>query len=332
MILEFLRKQKFIGLPAFSKVVVGAVEFVEPLLPSLAAIYDQLADDDSRDILIKVLAYRALGYQKVKLPLNVPQYWAGIKKVEALADSSNSIPIQFVESKVNGRLSLFDLKPIGIPIIQYSLPFFTYNEFVADQYRCISGQTIIGVDEGDIVMDVGGCWGDTALHFAHEAGAAGKVFSYEFAPINLEVFRKNLDLNPQLKDRIDVIEFAAWSDSHRLLNFEENGPATHMASDNVKEGGVETLSIDDLVESRRIPRVDFIKMDIEGSEKKALQGAANTIKKFRPELAISIYHRLPDFVEIPEFLLSLNVGYRLFIRHFTIYDEETVLFAKVVEL
>jgi hypothetical protein len=133
-----------------------------------------------------------------------------------------------------------------------------------------------------------------------------------------------------LKERIKIIDRAAWSSSNLRLNFEENGPGTRVIPDNIDNtGGVETLSIDDLVESKGISRVDFIKMDIEGSELKALQGALNTIKRDRPKMAICIYHRLVDFVDIPEFILSLNLGYSFYIRHYTIYDEETILYAKV---
>ena len=69
-------------------------------------------------------------------------------------------------------------------------------------------------------------------------------------------------------------------------------------------------------------------MDIEGSEFKALHGAVETLKKFRPKLAISIYHKLTDIFEIPAFINSLNLGYQLFIEHYTIHHEETVLYAK----
>ena len=68
-------------------------------------------------------------------------------------------------------------------------------------------------------------------------------------------------------------------------------------------------------------------MDIEGSELNALRGAEKTIKKFRPKLAISLYHRQDDFITIPEYLNNLNVGYNFYLDHFTIHHEETVLFA-----
>ena len=89
-----------------------------------------------------------------------------------------------------------------------------------------------------------------------------------------------------------------------------------------------TSTIDDIVARNDVPRLDFIKMDIEGSEPAALEGARETILRFRPKLAIAIYHKASDFVGIPNWILDLNIGYRIFIDHFTIHSEETVCFAK----
>jgi hypothetical protein len=75
-------------------------------------------------------------------------------------------------------------------------------------------------------------------------------------------------------------------------------------------------------------KVDFIKMDIEGSEPEALMGAEQTIRKHRPKLAIAIYHDLRHFASIPHWIHDLNLGYKFYIGHFTIHAEETVLFAR----
>ena len=86
-------------------------------------------------------------------------------------------------------------------------------------------------------------------------------------------------------------------------------------------------TIDSLVASKDVSRIDFLKMDIEGSELAALQGAEKTLRQFKPKLAISIYHKFSDFFEIPLFLQSLSLGYRFYVDHYTIHAEETVLYA-----
>jgi len=90
---------------------------------------------------------------------------------------------------------------------------------------------------------------------------------------------------------------------------------------------VTTISIDDFVSERKLPRVDFIKMDIEGAELSALKGAEKTICANKPRLAIAVYHRQDDFIDISTYLNDLDVGYEFFLDHFTIYGEETILFA-----
>jgi len=67
--------------------------------------------------------------------------------------------------------------------------------------------------------------------------------------------------------------------------------------------------IDTPVAKDAIERVDFIKLDIEGSELMALSGARATIKRVRPELAILLYHRRQDFFEIPLLLRGMDCGY-----------------------
>ena len=60
----------------------------------------------------------------------------------------------------------------------------------------------------------------------------------------------------------------------------------------------------------------------------ALQGAVETIRKFKPQLAICLYHKNEDFSEIPKMLRALVPEYELYLDHFTIMDWETVLFAR----
>ena len=82
-------------------------------------------------------------------------------------------------------------------------------------------------------------------------------------------------------------------------------------------------SIDNVIKEE----VTFIKLDVEGAELRTLMGAAETIKKYKPRLAISIYHKPEDIYEIPLLLMEYRPDYRFYIRHYTSYIWETVLYA-----
>ncbi|MFN7138874.1 MAG: FkbM family methyltransferase [Limisphaerales bacterium] len=290
----------------------------------LQQLHAMLSDEHSRATLVDVMAYRILGEERMKLPLNGQRYWNAIHRIEnelMVQPKTISVPV------LDGSLNLYSLRSSGFPICIHAHLLNILNTFLLQQYRYASHHTTVAVSPGDIVIDGGGCWGDTALYFAQLAGSHGNVYCFEFAPDNLSILKRNLEMNPLLRDRIDVIKEALWDKTGDTISFDSAGPGTTVGETAEQSCKVTTRAIDDFVEEKRLDRVDFIKMDIEGAELKALQGAADTIRKFRPKLAISLYHKLEDFACIPEFLANINVPYQFFLDHFTIHQEETVLFA-----
>jgi len=65
------------------------------------------------------------------------------------------------------------------------------------------------------------------------------------------------------------------------------------------------------VKSLRLPRVDFIKMDIEGSERNALKGARETLQRWHPRLAISSYHLKGDPAAIAGYVWAIHQDYMI---------------------
>lgn len=88
-----------------------------------------------------------------------------------------------------------------------------------------------------------------------------------------------------------------------------------------------STSIDDLVAARGLARVDLVKMDIEGEEYRACLGMENTIKRFRPQLAISIYHSINHFWEVPLILMNMCENYDFHIGHYSCTRHETIFYA-----
>jgi FkbM family methyltransferase len=312
--------------PSFDPDAVTA--FVDWATSGFASTYDLLEDEASRQTLVQVLAYRWFGPQRVKLPLNTPAYWAERERLASLAVGTDGIKISYPDATLHEMA----LDELGYHVRLFDGPLGVMCVFVLKQYEYRKCAPTVKARPGDYVIDGGGCWGDTALYFASEVGDSGKVFSFEFLPENMDILRRNLSLNPALTSRIELVPKALWDGSGEVIRYRAGGPGTSLTRDHPDEDSdaleVTTTTIDDLARSRNLPRIDFIKMDIEGAELKALAGAEETLRTHRPRLAISAYHGNDDLRDIPEYLSGLGLGYRFYLEHFTIYAEETVLFAE----
>ncbi len=86
-------------------------------------------------------------------------------------------------------------------------------------------------------------------------------------------------------------------------------------------------TIDALVADEGFERLDLIKLDLEGADANAIAGAANTISRLRPQLAVSIYHFVPDFWQIPKALIELCPDYDFHLEVYSYERWETIFYA-----
>jgi FkbM family methyltransferase len=302
-----------------------AGKLVDKHLSNIDKVMAHLSDTD-KALYVDLIAYAILGYSKVKLARNTKEYWDSIEKAKSLSDPNDTYNPNFMHY----MLQKFDLNPIGFDIKMYFNEIAVATDFIVEQYAYKeNNEYVVAVEKGDLVLDIGGCWGDTSLYFAHKAGDNGKVYSFEFIPGNIKIFNMNTSFNPKLKSQIELIEQPVSNASGDTVYYKDYGPGSRVefAPFEGQTGTTTTISIDDFVTSKNIEKVDFIKMDIEGAEPLALEGAMETIKKFRPKLAIAIYHSMNDFVNIPNWILDLGLDYQIYIGHYTIHAEETMCFA-----
>lgn len=283
--------------------------------------YENLSDEYSREMFLKVIVYRLFDEVKLRFPLYYSHVWKNYDSYDNLIYSEESINVW----KLN--LKKHNLSDLGFDIKLFYANTGILINFVIEQYRY---KNLVEASNGDYVIDGGACYGDTALYFVSKVKENGKVFSFEFLDENLNVYSKNIDLNPHLKPQIELIERPLGINSFEKLYAFENGPGTCLSrvKDRYYNKELQIISIDDFVEQNNIEKIDFIKLDIEGSELDTLKGAVNTLKKFRPKLAICAYHKNEDLWEIPKFLKETVPEYNLYLDHFTIMVWETVLFAK----
>jgi FkbM family methyltransferase len=289
-------------------------------------VYSLFEDNYSKKLFINLLIFKTLGSKHVKLPLNNEKFWTDY----------TSIDQNYKNIENSDTVGRFSLNHYSVPFANTNInliahPLSILNTFLLQQYQYNRNGLKIGVEPGDIIIDGGACWGDTALYFAKEAGKNGAVYSFEFGKENLRVFEKNLSLNSILGKNIFLKKLAIWDKSGEIIEFDEGGPGTSLFREaSVNSAKVTTTTIDDFVKNDSLLSVDFIKMDIEGAESAAITGAKESIIKFKPKLAISVYHSMKDFCYIPLMLANISneysLGYKFYLDHFTLYDEETVLF------
>lgn len=166
------------------------------------------------------------------------------------------------------------------------------------------------VRRGDIVLDCGANIGV----FTRKAlmRGAGLVVAIEPAPRTLEALRNNFAAEIQ-SGRVVVYPKGVWDQNEELelMISERNQAENRIVAGDAQNAKVRVplTTIDKIVIELSLPRVDFIKMDIEGAEKRAITGAKETIRKFRPRMSLSSEHLPDDSTAIPALVKSIEPRY-----------------------
>lgn len=185
--------------------------------------------------------------------------------------------------------------------------FLGVHDVLYDQYQ----NDKVRLAPDDVVIDAGAFIGDTAVFFHHRLGGRCQIHSFELLDENLALLLHNLERNGVPDDRI-VVNKLALADRSGDEIVVADGASQGATSMFGKAGGGErvvTVTLDEYVQRMCLPRVDFIKMDIEGAEVMALKGARHTIAHFKPRLAICLYHQWDDVVTVPQAIHATGVAY-----------------------
>lgn len=178
--------------------------------------------------------------------------------------------------------------------------------------------------QNEVFINAGAFHGETDIDFVKWCNNSyKKIYAFEPMKKDAEICKKHYAENNITN--IELLCKGTWSQTG-YISFSEG-----ISQGRIDENGtnrIETIKIDDAV-SNLEEKVTFIKMDIEGAELKALQGARETILKDKPRMAICIYHKPEDLYEIPGYILSLVPEYRFKVRQYTSMTWETVLYAAV---
>lgn len=208
-------------------------------------------------------------------------------------------------------------------------PMFYSRRVVAlDQYFI---SDFMRFEDEEVFVDAGCHKMDTSLGLRRFCRHVKKVYAFEPDPHNYEVCLK-------VKEKFHfseakIIPFGTWSENTTLLFYPFGNDCSCLCKAGIeapvqKESDVievPVMPIDDAIEAG--DRVTTIKMDVEGAEMESLKGARRTIQRDKPKLAICIYHKPEDIVEIPLYIKELVPEYKLYIRHHSSGSDETVLYA-----
>jgi len=194
---------------------------------------------------------------------------------------------------------------------EFALPFNIAEEEVG-----IYTAGRVRIKEGDIVLDCGANVGVYTRRALRQG--ARIVVAIEPAPQNIEVLKRNFASEIEqgrvvvypkgVWDKDDMLVLHQHSDNSAadsfVINQEADKKETHASDEKLP-----LTTIDKLVAELKLDRVDFIKMDIEGAEVRALNGARETIAQFHPRMALSTYHDPSHPVEVPKAVFAGWTGY-----------------------
>lgn len=181
-------------------------------------------------------------------------------------------------------------------------------------------EEIIKLSSKEVFVDAGALNLDTSRILLNKCDSVNKIYAFEPDASNYKNCLKVKEserleqievFNVGLYDRTDVLSFTQF----------DNG------SSHINQKGSTKINVVPLDKILSDETITFIKMDIEGAELKAIHGASNIIKKYKPKLAISVYHSPNHMIDIPLYLKALIPDYKLYIRHYSIYPQETILYA-----
>jgi FkbM family methyltransferase len=183
--------------------------------------------------------------------------------------------------------------------------------------------TVYNLHDQEVFVDCGAYDGDTIRDFIDgvERSTGNRVFRriYAFEP-NKEPLAKLTDCYGSL-DSFVLVGKGVWNQKE-ALRFSSD----RLRSSKVSDSGDVEIILDCLDNMIPHSKPTLIKMDVEGAELAALHGARKLISQHAPRIAVCVYHKNDDLITIPNFIKSLDIPYRLYLRAHESKASELVLY------
>lgn len=185
---------------------------------------------------------------------------------------------------------------------------------------------LVSPQSGDVMVDGGvSDMVDSQRQMLEAVGPDGEIYGFE--PIPDMALKAAAQLAAWPHYHLEAMGLAGESGKAFFTNLRDSSYMDNTAAQ--KENAVECAltSIDEFWAAHHLSRLDCIKLDVEGAEMAALQGASNCIRKFRPKLIICVYHKPVDIFEIPLYLKKLVPEYQFYLAHSSCKFTDTILYA-----
>jgi methyltransferase, FkbM family len=289
-LLDSLERNLFSSMGKWS--AVGTLQFALENPQKFDEVYNLLSDNDSKSMFDWFIQFRvayAFVGEEARFVFPPKISWEDFK------EKVSKIKLDLEGYMKFGKYNFLSLKEASV------------DSWIFEQYN-LSG--LCEVSSGDFVVDGGAFKGETAFWFLSKG--AGKVYAFEGDDISFKVLSKNVRLNRVEGKIIPVKALLSDKDGVSKIKMTGSGSSSTLAKDGTE---VESITLDSFVFKNNIEHIDFIKLDVEGAELDVLKGAIETIKKFKPKMAISVYHKGDDIVAIPLFLHELLPNAKFYLSH-----------------
>lgn len=223
---------------------------------------------------------------------------------EGLFDSAfarkNKDKLRFVYSALATEADRYSFESV----IRYKLsglPSYLFRSSVDEEYAYRQLET----ESFKVCVDCGAFTGDTAAKIIKHCKGLKKLYAIE---PDARSFAKLKDFCKD-KEQIVPINAAVYSDEGGLCFSAKGSRGSRGGEGEVR---VKTVTVDGILGGEG---ADFLKFDVEGTEEAAIEGAKQTIKKYKPKMLVSCYHKCEDMFALPIKVLNIRSDYKLHFFH-----------------
>ncbi len=182
-------------------------------------------------------------------------------------------------------------------------------KYLTDCFSKEECYSLLKINDYRAVVDAGAYNGDTAKEFVENFPNLEKIYAIEPDPKNCQKLKKYAE---SAECDIEVIGAALWNRCGEIdfSSSKNRNSSLSNSSYQHKMVKVELARLDDIISER----VDYIKYDVEGAEREALEGSAETINAYFPDLLVSLYHKSEDIFSLICYIADNFKGYKLYLR------------------